>query len=325
MTEWYKNNESAIFPDYLDGELFTDIKNFVNGSGKLSRVLSYFFDRLMFTYTRKDSKFSPMQVLENEDLLELLWKRVDSKPNMFPNGRGDVRSFQTAIAVGWSKCRALANFPPKEASAIYKKYCPPRGLIYDPSAGWGSRMAAALLSGYGYVATDPNSDLIPVLQKFYGFLLNTDYVSQEQIFQVRCHGSEVDIPWLHGKVDFVFTSPPYFDLEIYSNDKSASTRNYGNYRAWVKEYVAPTIINIKNYLKPGAVAVINIKDLPKYKLYGCWRKVFHIVKGFKELEPYVVNIARRHYGKGKGESLEEKLKNYFLYADHEYAMVFQKE
>jgi hypothetical protein len=93
----------------------------------------------------------------------------------------------------------------------------------------------------------------------------------------------------------------------------------------VKEYVVPTIINIKNYLRPGACVAINIKNLPGLKLYDVWRKVFIGVKGFKELEPFTIGIHRRHYNKGKGVTWEEKLRNFYAFADQELCMVFQKE
>jgi hypothetical protein len=186
-------------------------------------------------------------------------------------------------------------------------------------------MSSALLGGFNYVATDPNKDLFPLLNSCGDFLFQSGFVSQGQGKKIFCQGSEVSIPALRGKVDFVFTSPPYFDLEKYSDDVSASTRNYGNFRLWVKEYVAPTILNIKDYLKPGACASINIKSTPRFDLYGVWRKVFAAVGGFKELEPHTISISRRQYNKGKGETLTEKLKNFYAYTDHELCMVFQKE
>jgi hypothetical protein len=326
MTQWFRDNEDSIFRNYSAGELVKDVESFVSGRGRLSKVLHFFFDRLRYTYTRSGSKYTPMQVLNDENLLELLWKRVDSKPNMFPQGRYSVDSFRNAISVGWShKCNLLANFPAKEALAIYRKYCPAGGLVYDPSAGFGSRMSAALLGGYSYVATDPNKDLFPLLEACADFLFQSGFVTGGQSYKVYCQGSEVSIPALYGKVDFAFTSPPYFNLEKYSNDTSASTRNYGNFKLWVKEYVAPTILNIKGYLKPGACVGINIKSTPRFDLYGVWRKVFHVVGGFKELEPHSISISRRHYNKGMGETLEEKLRHYYAYTDHELCMVFQKE
>ena len=325
MTQWYLEHEHEIFPDYSAGDILKDIKNYIYGTGRLRKTLHVFFDRLRYTYTRKDSKYTPMQVLESDELLEQLWKRVDSKPKLFADGRYDYRSFIIAIGVGWSKCRSVANFPIKEARAIFNKYCPVGGLIFDPSAGFGSRMAAALLDGYGYMATDPNKDLYPLLLAFHQALLDSEFVKPEQAFKIYCQGSEVLIPELVGKVDFIFTSPPYFDLEHYSEDDSASTRNLNNFALWGKEYVIPTVRNIKEYLKPGAKASINIKNLPGMDLYDRWEMVFKKIGGFKQLPSHRIRIERRHYGKDEGESLDEKIKNYFKYSDSEEVMVFQKE
>ena len=325
MTEFYRKNEHLLFPEHSAGVMLRDIENYLQGKGRLHKTLGMYFDRLRFSYTRKDSKYTPMQVLESEELLELLWKRVDSKPRLFPEGRGSVASFFTAVGVGWSQCRSVANFPVREAKAIYEKYCPPGGLIYDPSAGFGSRMSAALLGGYHYVATDPNKDLRPIFNKYYADLVSSDYVNVGQECGVYCQGSEVLLPHLVGRVDFAFTSPPYFNLEVYSQDDSASTRNLRNLRLWGKEYVIPTVRNIREYLKPGAKVCINIKNLPGLPLYDMWAKVFRKIGGFKELEPHRISVARRQYGKNQGKDISEKLKNYFLYSDGEAVMVFQKE
>ena len=325
MTQWYADHELEIFPEHSAGEILKDIENYIHGKGRLHKTLGMFFDRLRYSYTRKDSLYTPMQVLMDEGLLELLWKRVDSKPRLFPDGRGSSKSFTTAVGVGWSKCRSVANFPVREAKEIFNLYCPARGLILDPSAGFGSRMSAALLDGFGYIATDPNKDLFPVLQDYYKALLDSEYVKAEQTFKIYCQGSEVLIPELVGKVDFIFTSPPYFNLEIYSQDDSASTKNLGNFAAWGKEYVIPTVRNIKAYLKPGAKVCINIKNLPGVPLYNCWEKVFQKIGGFKELEPHKIRISRRQYGKGKGRNMAEKLKNFWAYSDSENCMLFEKD
>ena len=325
MTEFYAKFEHEIFIPPNAGLILRDIQNYLKGNGTLRQTLRMYFDRLRWSYTRKDSKYTPMQVLMDEGLLEQLWQRVESKPDLFPEGRNTVRSFQTAIGVGWSKCRSVANFPVKEARKVYEKYCPVGGLIYDPSAGFGARMSAALLGGWSYVATDPNKDLYPILNEYHSMLIESEFVSPSQYFSVYCQGSEEFIPELEGKVDFAFTSPPYFNLEKYSDDEGASTKHYNNFAAWGRHYVIPTIRNIRSYLKSGAKVCINIKNLHSgEKLYDKWCEVFRKIGGFKELDPHVVNINRRHYGNGKGVTLEEKLKEFYRYGDTEQSMVFEK-
>ena len=51
------------------------------------------------------------------------------------------------------------NYPPMRAKAIYERFCPKGGTIYDYSAGFGGRMLGALSSKYNftYVGTDPNT------------------------------------------------------------------------------------------------------------------------------------------------------------------------
>ena len=46
----------------------------------------------------------------------------------------------------------------------------------------------------------------------------------DKSWEMICHAAEdVDYSTWHGMVDLIFTSPPYFDLERYSNDDTQSS------------------------------------------------------------------------------------------------------
>ena len=51
------------------------------------------------------------------------------------------------------------NYPPMRAKAIFERFCPKGGVIYDYSAGFGGRMLGALSSknDFIYIGTDPNT------------------------------------------------------------------------------------------------------------------------------------------------------------------------
>ena len=162
----------------------------------------------------------------------------------------------------------------------------------DTSCGFGSRMSAVLLSGANYCGFDPNLELVDKLNECVNFYRENSLISNEQKYYVYGCGSEIFKPELCEKFDVSFTSPPYFNLEKYTNDSGASTKNYNNYELWLKEFVAPTIENTYQYLKVGGYAMINIKNLTrggKEPLFDDWFRIFSEYDGFEFVEVFEIN------------------------------------
>jgi hypothetical protein len=62
-------------------------------------------------------------------------------------------------------------------------------------------------------------------------------------------------------LDFVFTSPPYFDREQYSADEAQSFRSYPMYHDWRDNFLKPTLTNAFNSLKSDRYLLWNIADI----------------------------------------------------------------
>jgi len=331
-TGFLTENYDTLFPQFTAGELCKDIDSFLAGKGKLFKLLKHFFYPVMVKCKRHGSRYTPWEVLHDDALLEKVWERVRNHPDLFAqsNGVGCPEAFKICTRVGSNKlCDAVSNFPAREAAKIYLKYVghpkvhPNHYSVHDPSAGFGVRMCVALLLGYNYYATDPNAELVQALRKCSEFLRGAGYVKAWQESVIVCTGSEVPEPSWGGEMHFSFTSPPYFSLESYSNDSYASTSNYGNYAKWGKEYVIPTIKNIRSYLRPGGKAAINIKSFGKYDLYGAWSGVFKGL-GFEELPSHSIKVTRRAYGAGHGEIGMERAQAHYRCGTSEDVMVFRK-
>lgn len=63
------------------------------------------------------------------------------------------------------------------------------------------------------------------------------------------------------KINLVFTSPPYFDRERYSQAKSQSWRRYATLDAWVAGFLRPVTERAYRALSRGEHFVVNIADL----------------------------------------------------------------
>lgn len=319
LTEHYDD----IFKKYSVAELLKDIASFqdVNG-GSLEKVLNHFFKEEIFKCWNLAGKKSPMEFLENDEKVGRALAIIDRSPKFFDSD-SIVLNLESFIRNQVRFTNKVANFNPRDARDIYFRYFPEylvggfsgqRLNILDPSAGFGSRMLAVLLSGQNYFAYEPNKSVYHQLCVCVDFLRTNGVISVDQVCDIRCLGSESFIPEWVGKMDVSFTSPPYFNLEFYSDDGCASTRNYGDYRRWLIEYVVPTVSNIQYYLKLNACAMINIKNLTDAEhLFDDWFKVFErVVKGFEFVETFNLKFrqAKRNNAKGNFEKYSEPVMSF---------------
>ena len=304
-SKYYEQHKNEIFKKYDDKELIKDVNSFVYGNGNLNKVLNHFFEECIFECCGKKTKISPMDCIKNDELVEKIIEYTRSKPNFF---KGDeISNIKSCIRNSLSWVRKVANFPPKTARDIYRRYFNRGGLhCLDTSAGFGSRMSAVLLSKNNYYGIDPNKKLYNKLLEYESWLSKYGFISEEQECKLYNCGSEVLIPELVDKIDVVFTSPPYFNLEKYSDDDYSSSKNYNDYDRWVQEFVVPTVRNIYSYLKVGGYAMINIKNISKkQKCFDDFYDAFNSIDGFKFVEIFDIKIKKKQYGMadedGKGD------------------------
>lgn len=168
------------------------------------------------------------------------------------------------------------NFKPMNAQAIFERFTPEGGVIWDPCTGFGGRMLGALTSrkNFKYVGTDPSTEVMHRLHKLGETIVDTlegeinddgSIYEAEGRYELHCCGAE-DLELPENSIDFVFTSPPYADLELYSHDgkdfnaANQSTNKFPGLENWKKGFVRGVVCRIASALKPGAYCAINIAD-----------------------------------------------------------------
>jgi len=203
---------------------------------------------------------------------------------IFPRGFASFRIGYIQVAV---------NFPSMTAKYLYERFTDDikhqeRIVIYDPSAGWGGRILGAMAirddRSIHYVGTDPNPDNFhdgmprsqyEYLADFYNTKTyrgnpifsetNTYKIFQECAEEIHCNP---DFKEYRGKIDLIFTSPPYFNREAYSEDSSQSYKKFGSsYKAWKEGFLKPTLETCVEYLRPDRYLLWNIADLLVSKKY----------------------------------------------------------
>jgi hypothetical protein len=179
------------------------------------------------------------------------------------------------------------NFPPLTAKYLYERFTnhiKDQEVInvYDPSAGWGGRILGAMSvrddRSIHYVGTDPNPDNFnddgtyskyAALADFYNSKTykGNAFFSHTNTYEIFRECSEEihrrpEFQKYKGKIDLIFTSPPYFNREAYSEDSNQSYKKHGSsYTAWKEGFLRPTLETCVEYLRSDRYLLWNIADL----------------------------------------------------------------
>lgn len=298
---YLEQNRDKIFKKYSEDELLQDIRNFAN-KGRLNKFLNHFFEEEMFKCKGGRGKHSPMEVLENNELVNKILDFTRSKPKFYTGD--DVANIKSFFRNAGRIAQKVANFPVRQALEFYQDYSELGDSIYDPSCGFGSRLSACLLSGRNYYGTDPNKSLVKKLNEAGEFIVNNVLSTQflDNTFKIYEQGSEVFIPELENNIDLCFTSPPYFDLEDYGNDSNQSIIKFSNIENWLEGFVKPTVSNCIKYTKTGGYIMFNIKNMTNGKKHKLFDMFFNELNNSDNMEFVEVidmkQLSKRDY-KGK--------------------------
>lgn len=205
------------------------------------------------------------------------------------------------------------NFKPMNAKALYELYVPNGGIIYDFAAGFGGRMLGALSSknNYKYIAVEPNSRTYDGLLKLGEYIESV--TGRRNSFQVFKVGSENFKLKKKNFVDFAFSSPPYFNLEKYSDEETQCYNKYNEIDEWLEKYVRPTIKNIYDILKDNGKYAVNIADFKignkEIAFVEDWIRISE-EEGFEHINTISMKLVTR---KGKGNNNPDKKEGIFVF------------
>ncbi len=158
------------------------------------------------------------------------------KANALPSGGGGGAWAAKNEEMGIS---GTSIFDPVLCELAYRWFCPPGGVVLDPFAGGSVRGVIASKLGRGYVGVDLSPRQIEANEAQGGKLAEKDnrpiWIEGDSrgLTKVLKHKG-------FGKTrfDFLFSSPPYADLERYSDDpRDLSTFAYPEFRKALGEIV----------------------------------------------------------------------------------------
>lgn len=159
---------------------------------------------------------------------------------------------------------------------LYSHSIPKRLKWLDFSAGWGDRLICAIACQFDYVGFDPNIELYPGHQNIIQTFSEKDpneilYLSRPRHKIYYQPFEDVDIDLLiidEGLFDICFTSPPYFDLEIYSDAETQSIARYPQFDDWLTNFLFVALEKAWSALKVNGLLVIHIEDIKDGQIVG---------------------------------------------------------
>lgn len=220
---------------------------------------------------------SPMDCFNSDDMLrKAIRKRVQLADNMSHAGMRKVLSWTSGH-------HRVSNFRPTVAKYIYDNYSG-NGNVLDVSSGFGGRLLGALSSKsvIKYTGIEPST------QTYNGLLEMSSKLKRQESKWFRYDDDSTEINILNfpvedvsfdgGEFDLIFSSPPYFNTERYSDEDTQSFKRYPTKLEWRDKFLTPLIRNSYKWINKNGYFIINVAD----------------VKTYTDLEDDVVEISTAH-------------------------------
>lgn len=204
------------------------------------------------------------------------WKQLGIRPEIV--NENDTKTFNIS---DWASEKAdkdmpsISIFDPALCEVIYKWFVPDGGSILDPFAGGAVRGIVANFMGYHYSGIDIRQEQIDDNRSQ---ALDILPVNNQPQWYVGDSNEVLSVGWIPESFDFVFSCPPYADLEVYSHIKGDISNMpwdqfLESYRSIIKKSCA--------LLKKGGMACFVVGEVrdKKGNFYGL---VPETIKAFKD-------------------------------------------
>jgi 16S rRNA G966 N2-methylase RsmD len=168
------------------------------------------------------------------------------------------------------------NFNTTVMISILKLLKPTR--VLDPSAGWGDRLLATIAYGASYTGVDPSNCMYPIYNSIINKFAPKNKKKEYTIINEGFENATIE----ENAYDLVFTSPPFFDFEIYEKSEKQSLNKFNTLDKWLNGFLYPLIEKSTKALVNGGHFGLYISD---YKGISFVKSMFdYINNNVKELK-----------------------------------------
>ena len=202
----------------------------------------------------------------------------------------------------------ISIFDPVLCETMYTWFCMLGGKILDPFAGGSVRGIVASYKNMDYTGFDIRSEQIEANEK-QKYICNGN---QYQPAWILCDSAKMDEKLKSDDLfDFIFSCPPYADLEKYSDLKGdISNMNYDNFLTAYREIIKKAV----SHLKENRFAVFVVGEVRNKKTGEYYNFVPDTIKAFEDCgmkyynEIILVNVAGgKAYVAGKEAKQSRKI------------------
>ena len=194
---------------------------------------------------------------------------------------GQSHRFDRQIQGNASEQSGTSIFDPVLCELAYRWWCPAGGHVLDPFAGGSVRGVVASLLGYQYTGIDLSARQIEANNK------QADELTPNNKPHWIVGDSALVDEIAAGEYDFVFSCPPYGDLEVYSDDPGdLSNMDYESFISAYRGIIAKCVA----MLKPNRFACFVVGDIRDKK--GFYRNFpAHTIEAFQDAGMTLYNEA----------------------------------
>jgi hypothetical protein len=238
-------------------------------------VLYHFMLDALCHVRLKNGSFKSL--MDSEELRNDVW----AKANQYANGSRE-NNLPLRLFEMWRRMNgAIVFFKPTAAMFVYKKY--KAKCVLDPCAGWGGRMLGAWALDIKYIGYDTNPTLQYPYNDMMRLLNKGDSLRMLWTSSLTSTFSDIDY-------DFVLTSPPYINLELYPG-----MTPFEGKEQFYKNFLIPLIDKCRKYIKAGGRVAFNISP-PMY------RDLTEVFK-YEKASEAVPLLQQKVQGKDKGDMI----------------------
>ena len=235
---------------------------------ELYSITDYFSDkcRMKCVFHLREEKSFHELFQQNKKLIQ-----IDLKKNHLPLTIYNIKEYL------FKHHRPCTNFNTTMVMNIMNLFKPKRWL--DCSAGWGDRLVGAIAYGKcEYQGVDPSKCMRPIYKEIITDLATK---KEQKKYSVICDGFE-NVELKESYYDLVFTSPPFFNLEIYENESTQSIEQFNTVDKWKHGFLFPLLKKSYKSLELNGHLALYITD---FKGSNYIKEMKHFIrkkiKGFK--------------------------------------------
>ena len=145
---------------------------------------------------------------------------------------------------------SIVMFKAITAKYLYRKYN--ATAVLDPTAGWGGRMLGAWANDIDYTGIDTNVNMKQAYKDMIHYINNYDVFENNSKLQMIWEDA-LTVDFAKINYDFVLTSPPYVNLELYENMTA-----YDSDKAFYELFLIPLIKKCRKHIKNNGAVCFNI-------------------------------------------------------------------